>query len=142
MILDAAYLHVDRIPVESDLVAQLRSLQAEGVEIPCAWSLTSGPDDPGSPGRVTLDFGLNGDVGMVQWIDADRHLVPAMGSNPRWSVYYLGGTYDTPVPPYAEVSLETVCSVVAEFLRTRVLPTVVEWQEAAPIESMFDSILD
>jgi hypothetical protein len=138
VILDIAHLHVDRIPAELDLVAELRALQVEGIEIPCVWSLTCGPDDPGDPDRASLDFGLNGDLGMVQWIDADRHLVPKHGSNPRWSIYYLGGTHDTPVPPHAEVPLSTVYSVLAEFMRTHLLPTVIEWQDAAPIESMFD----
>lgn len=138
MILDSPFLHVDDLTVDVDLVAELRRLHAGGVEVPCFWSVAAGSRDPYSPEQISLHFGVNGGLGMLQWNESGVSLVPEGGTNAQWSVYQLGGLHETPIPPRAEVPLETVYSALAEFLETRRRPTRVRWQEAASIESMFE----
>ncbi len=135
-ILDTGFLHVDDIPSEVDLVAELQSLHAQGVEVPCIWTISAGPDDPTSDEVMALGFGINGSVGVLDWADAEGRFVPRDGSNTEWTTYRLAGMHDAPVPPNAEVAPEKVFAALAEFLRTRSRPTCVEWAKSADITSL------
>ncbi|MGQ0841532.1 Imm1 family immunity protein [Actinokineospora sp.] len=133
-ILDHPYLHVDRIPDGIDLVARVRALNAEG--IPWMWGISAGPQDTFSLDRVRLNFGVHNDIGAVKWADSTTSLVPAIGTNTAWRTYHPAGIHDTAVPPRAEVPVEIVFDVLAEFLRTRTLPKTIEWTQAADISSI------
>ncbi|MGQ0838195.1 Imm1 family immunity protein [Actinokineospora sp.] len=123
------------IPEDFDLVTQVQELNAEGVEIPWVWVLSATPLDLLSSVQPTLTFGINNKVGALEWIDGTTRLVPASGTNPEWQIYHLAGMHDTAIPPYAEVPVEVVFEVLAEFLDTQTRPTKIEWQDAAPFSS-------
>ncbi|MGQ0841142.1 Imm1 family immunity protein [Actinokineospora sp.] len=129
-VLDAGFLHIDDIPSDVDLVAELQAIHTEGVEIPWIWNLAIGPDDPTSEEQSALSFGINNATGALQWSEGDNVFVPAAGTNPEWAIYYIAGMHDAPVPPHAEVHPDTVFAALAEFLQTRARPTCVDWTDA------------
>ncbi|MGQ0841169.1 Imm1 family immunity protein [Actinokineospora sp.] len=127
---------MDEIPADMDLVAAIRHVNAQGVRKPWVWVISAGPDDPFYPAGVSLSVGVHNQVGSLNWVTNSASLVPVRGTNTEWVVYHLAGMHDTPIPPHAEVPVDTVFEVLAEFLDTRVRPTKIEWQEAAPLSSI------
>jgi len=125
--------HVTDLPADVDLVAEVRAFNDAGVEVPWLWGLSAGPKDPLSLDQVTLMFGVDNDSGTLEWLTGTDTFVPADGTNPEWTTHYLGGMYDTPVPPFATVPTDTVYAAVAEFLRTGSRPACVTWMAAAAL---------
>ncbi|MDQ3402416.1 MAG: Imm1 family immunity protein [Actinomycetota bacterium] len=130
-------MHVNQVAPNVDLVAEIRELNTGGVMGPWAWSILAGPEDPFAPGVVTLTVGVHGNIGALVWLDQEKAYVPTSGSNTKWCEYRLGGMHESPIPPFAEVPVETVYIALAEFLNNHCLPTCVEWRQAAPIETLF-----
>ncbi len=121
-----------------DLVAEVRALNTDGVEIPWVWFLAEKPIEPhGLNDPVMLTFGIYNNIGALSWDDGEKSYVPTTGMNSDWRTYYSAGSHDTAIPSYAEVPVKKVYLALAEFLGTRTRPTVVEWQEAASIKSRF-----
>jgi hypothetical protein len=116
-------LHVNDLPVGVDLVGEVRKMNDAWVEIPWLWGVAAGSEDPLSSDQVTLMFGVHNDTGTLQWMDGHDLFVPIDGINSDWMTHYLGGMYDTPVPPFAVVPTVTVYAALAEFLKTRERPT-------------------
>ncbi len=135
-ILELPFLHVDEISAEVDLVAELRRLNAEGVDIPWVWTVGAGYRNSVPPNRVTLKFGVNNTVGALMWTGDSQRLVPANGTNVEWTTYYLAGVHDTSIPPSSEVPINLVFAALTEFLDTHTRPACVKWKQAASIESM------
>ncbi|HVK21298.1 MAG TPA: Imm1 family immunity protein [Actinokineospora sp.] len=130
-ILEASSIHTDDIPAGTDLTALIRGLNASGVEVPWAWSVSTGPTDPMSHDRKTLTVGIDNSVGILIWATGSTRHVPTTGTDDEWQTYCLGGLYDIAVPPHAEVPLDTVFEALSEFLDTKALPTCVTWQPVA-----------
>lgn len=124
------YLLIGAIPAGVDLVAEVRSLNSAGVEIPWAWNLIGGPDE-----KYMLTYGVNNDVGVLVWDDGEEYHVPTCGTNPDWVIYHLAGMHELRVQPHAQVSVENVYAALAQFLRTGQRPTCVLWQSAPSITS-------
>ncbi|MGX7825497.1 Imm1 family immunity protein [Actinokineospora sp. 24-640] len=135
-ILENAFLHVDELPDDLDLVAEVKALNDQGVEIPWLWAIATGSTAPRSPDQKALGFGINNTIGALDWAEGDTRLVPRDGTNTEWTVYHLAGMHDAPIPPHAEVPADTVYAVLAEFLRTRSRPTCIEWTDSADITSL------
>ncbi|MGX7828129.1 Imm1 family immunity protein [Actinokineospora sp. 24-640] len=136
MILDSGFLRIDTLPSGTDLVAELRAVQAEGSEVPCLWSLASGPTDDLRHPAPTLDVGFDPGTGRgaLVWSEPGVVKVPVDGLNAEWKTYHLGGTHDTRLPAGAEVGLETMYAALAEFLNTRTQPATVRWVESPMFE--------
>ncbi|CRK61499.1 hypothetical protein [Alloactinosynnema sp. L-07] len=107
-ILEASSIHADDIPAATDLPGLMRDLNSTGVDIPWAWSVSTGPTDPLSHERKTLTVGINNTVGVLVWAAGSTRRVPTIGTGEEWQTYCLAGMYDIPVPPHAEVTLDTV----------------------------------
>jgi hypothetical protein len=129
-ILDAAFLHVDQIPADVDLVAEIQTKNAQGLEVPWVWEVSVGSDDPHDPQGAALAIGVFNEHGALNWVTNSANLVPSNGQNTDWVRYHLAGIHDTYLPPAAEVPIDVVYQVLAEFISTRALPTCVIWQEA------------
>lgn len=132
------FLDFDIIPPGVDLVAEVRTLNEAGVEIPWAWVLSRKPLNRENQPQGALTFGVHNDVGVLEWAVEMDGYVPATGTESTWSDYFLAGLDETSIPPHAEVPVETVYAAVAEFLVTGQRPTCVEWQEAASLLSRFE----
>ncbi|GLZ43313.1 Imm1 family immunity protein [Actinokineospora sp. NBRC 105648] len=126
------YIAMDAMRPGEDLLAEVRDLNTAGVRIPWAWTLTETVLDPYSRDQAALTFGINNDRGALTWEQGEHAFVPTTGSNTEWLTYHFAGMEETGIPPHGEVPIDTVYTALGEFLRTRVRPTCVEWQEAAP----------
>ncbi|CRK61211.1 hypothetical protein [Alloactinosynnema sp. L-07] len=132
-VLEMSIQHLNDLPDGIGLVGEVRRLNDAGVEIPWLWGLSAGPEDPMSLDQVTLMFGVHNGDGALQWLTGHHTFVPVDGVNPEWSTHYLGGMYDTPMPPFSTVPVATVYAALNEFLQTGSRPTCVAWKEAASL---------
>ncbi|MDQ3576696.1 MAG: Imm1 family immunity protein [Actinomycetota bacterium] len=136
MNLEVGSMHLDLLPPGTDLVGAVRHLNDDPISFPWAWTIRAGDTDPLVDGPAIL-AGVHGDVGALIWLGRNDDFVPVDGLNADWMTYHLGGLHDTPIPPKGEVPIETVYRALTEFIETRDRPTCVEWEVAAPVESMY-----
>lgn len=120
---------MDEILPGVDLVAEVRALNGGGVEIPWMWSLSEKRMDLTSTEQSMLTFGVNGEVGILEWQEGDSSFTPVGGANAERLSYWLAGFHESEVERYTEVPVELVYAAVAEYLRTRSRPGCVEWRE-------------
>jgi hypothetical protein len=75
----------------------------------------------------TLAVGVRGEIGALVWYEAGDELVPAAGTNGDWVEYWTWFGHDAPMPPRSEVPVELVYAALAELVRTRERPKIVDW---------------
>ncbi|RLK60075.1 Imm1 family immunity protein [Actinokineospora cianjurensis] len=131
------FISMDTIPTGTDLVKEVRALNAAGVEIPWMWVLTEERMDFSDEAQPALAFGVHNEVGAVQWQIGGETFLPVGGANPEWVAYWLAGFHESYMRPHTEVTVETALSAVAEFLETRRRPTCVEWRRG---ESLVEAL--
>ncbi|CRK58052.1 hypothetical protein [Alloactinosynnema sp. L-07] len=136
-VLEVPFMHLDTVDESRDLVGAIKALNAGGVEIPWVWYISIGPTDPLAHGRSTLAVGIHNDIGALMWSRDSVRYVPACGTNDDWVTYNLAGLHDSLLPPQVEVPVEIAYAALREFLDTRGQPTCVQWQEAAPVETLY-----
>ncbi|HEX7660138.1 MAG TPA: Imm1 family immunity protein [Pseudonocardiaceae bacterium] len=131
-ILANAFIKINAMPADVDLVQRIRDLNSMGPEIPWMWSLSLDTEATG-PNRVEFGVGVYGAIGALHWAsNAGDDLVPVCGTSTHSVLYYLAGMYDSEMPPGAEVPVETVYRAATEFLTTHQRPTCVRWRQAPP----------
>ncbi|GAA2966950.1 Imm1 family immunity protein [Actinokineospora diospyrosa] len=115
---------VDQLPPRFDLVAAVRAHHDAGVAIGWMWDLVAHPraDVDEHP---ALTVGVNNGIGILEWNDGQKSHVPATGTHPDWSEYWIAGLHPGDVPPNAHVPLDTAYAAIAEFVVTRTRPTCV-----------------
>ncbi|GLW91989.1 hypothetical protein [Actinokineospora globicatena] len=100
------FISMNVIPAGTDLVEEVRALNAAGVEVPWMWVLSEERLDFTNQTQASLGFGVHNEVGMLQWRDSGGSFVPATGTNPEWVSYWLAGFHESPVRPCTEVPVE------------------------------------
>ncbi|WP_139190984.1 hypothetical protein [Actinokineospora iranica] len=78
---------------------------------------SAGDVDPFSRDEESITVGVHDEVGVLIWTTQDADYVPADGVNREWLSYFLAGSHETAVPPYAEVAVEIAYAALDEFLR-------------------------
>ncbi|WP_156893799.1 hypothetical protein, partial [Actinokineospora enzanensis] len=104
-VLHRSYITIGALPGGCDLTEEVRALNAAGVRIPWAWTITHERLDPNATDQNALTVGVNNGVGAVEYEEGDRTYVPTIGTNSDWVTYHFGGAEETGLPPFSEVPI-------------------------------------
>ena len=75
-----------------------------------------------------LTVGVRGSVGALEWFEPLGRQIPSHGINLEWVDYFTFHGHHNQMPPNAELPIEQVLDAVAEYSRTRMKPTCIDWQ--------------
>lgn len=103
-----------------------RMVQERGRDGGMKWEFRVGEWEPGVE---TLQVGVRGEWGSMEWSRGDEVLIPADGVNDDWEKYWSWLGFELwAAAPGTEFPIDRIYDLVAEFVRTAQRPTSITWR--------------